>query len=90
MMDARITPPNNELNITFEAHGKNMDSPNGSISVKTISNCAHVSDELRMLETITYSYFMHAFKKIVPKDRADVINQYIERLSKHLPEALDA
>lgn len=85
-MDARIR---NEKKFTIEATSINLDDPNANIKVGIQSNCEHIGDELRMLETATCAFFLKSFPRIHKDNRQSVIDQYIGRVSALLRGSLD-
>lgn len=86
-MNAKLVTETDK-HLLLEAVGEGLDQDGGSINVKVSSTCEHVADDLKLLETATFAFFMKFLPRIVREDRESAVNQYLSRLDVLLNDAL--
>lgn len=79
-----------EMKLEIVATAKDIESKDGSINVKMTSTCPHVAEELSLLETATFTFFLKRLGRVVPEERESVIEQYLSNIDRQLHNALNA
>lgn len=95
-MNANVNQKNenqdNEKVLEMKAYSSDFDANTGdvNINVEIHSNCKHVGEDLRLLETATCAYFLKALPRVHEDDRESLVNQYVTRVRTMLLGAVGA